>query len=198
MAALLAPYAAGRGEYFAHLLIRRFGSLRTIYSASTEALVEALADAGERRTEIAAAIVGARRLAEAASRETLLGVPIETSAPAFRRYLVNRLGSRREECVMVVFFTDEGLYIAEDLYGGGQRSEIRIPLRRTVRRAFDLDARRLIIAHNHPSGVPRASASDIAATRRFREVVEALEIRLDDHCIVAGNCVASMHAMGLL
>ncbi|WP_404480770.1 JAB domain-containing protein [Novosphingobium sp. BL-52-GroH] len=161
-------------------------------------MAEALAEAGECRTEIAAAIVGARRLAEAASREVLEGVAIETSAPAFRRYLVTRLGSRREECVMVLFFTGEGIYIAEDLYAGGQRTAIRIPLRRTVRRAFDLDARRLVVAHNHPSGKPHPSDADIAATGRLRAIVEALEIRLDDHCIVAGNCVVSMHAMGLI
>jgi DNA repair protein RadC len=147
---------------------------------------------------IAAAIVGARRLAEAAAREVLLGVSMATSAPAFQRYLVTRLGARREECLMVLFFTGEGLYIAEDLYTGGQRAEIRIPLRRTVRRAFDLDARRLVVAHNHPSGTPQPSQADISATKRLRDIVEALEIHLDDHCIVAGNCVVSMHALGLL
>ncbi|MEE4451186.1 JAB domain-containing protein [Novosphingobium resinovorum] len=148
--------------------------------------------------EIAEAIIAARRLAEAASREALLGVPIQTEASAFRQYLVNRLGSRREECVLVFFFNGEGVYIAEDLYAGGRRSECLIPLRRTVRRAFDLDARRIVLAHNHPSGTANPSSDDIAATARFRQVVEPLEIRLDDHCIVAGNHVASLKAMGCL
>lgn len=183
-------------------MIGRFGSLRTIYSASLDALVDALAEAGselgEGRAAVASAIVAARRLSEAATREVLLGQPTDTGTLAFRQYLVSRLGSRREECVMVLFFTGDGLYIAEDLYVGGRRAEIRIPLRRTVRRAFDLDARRLVIAHNHPSGIPQPSAADIAATGHFREVIEALEIGLDDHCVVAGNCVVSMRAMGLV
>lgn len=161
-------------------------------------MAEALVDAGEYSAGIAAVIVGARRLAEEASREALRGVPIETSAPAFRTYLSARLGSRREECLMAIFLTGEGLYIAEDLYAGGQRAQVCIPVRRTVRRAFDLDARRLVVAHNHPSGQPHPSKADIAATLRFRDVVEALEIDLDDHCIVAGHRVASMRAMGLL
>lgn len=146
---------------------------------------------------VAEAIVAARRLADAASREVLLGVPISTQADAFRRYLVARLGSRREECVLVLFFNAEGVYIAEDFYPGGKRSECLIPLRRTVRRAFDLDARRVVLAHNHPSGEARPSGDDIAATARFRQVVEPLEILLDDHCIVAGNRVASMKALGI-
>ncbi|HUD29975.1 MAG TPA: JAB domain-containing protein [Novosphingobium sp.] len=131
-------------------------------------------------------------------REALTGEPADTTALAFRQYLVSRLGSRREECVIVLFLTGKGFYVAEDLYVGGGRAEIRIPLRRTVRRAFDLDARRLVIAHNHPSGSPRPSASDIAATVRFRDVIEALEIGLDDHCVVTGNCVVSMRGMGLI
>ncbi|WP_232493757.1 JAB domain-containing protein [Novosphingobium kaempferiae] len=136
-------------------------------------------------------------MAEAASREVLLGVPIASDTSAFHRYLVTRLGSRREECVLVFFFNEEGVYIAEDIYTGGKRSECRIPLRRTVRRAFDLDARRVVLAHNHPSGAARPSGCDIATTAQFRQVVEPLEIRLDDHFIVAGNNVASMRMLGI-
>lgn len=98
---------------------------------------------------------------------------------------------------MVIFLTADGLYIAEDLYAGGRRAEIRIPLRATIRRAFDLNAQRLVLAHNHPSGTVQPSGDDIAATARFRHVVEALEMCLDDHCIVAGNSIASMKGMGL-
>lgn len=143
-------------------------------------------------------ILAARGLAEAAARETLAGVPLDTGAREFRAYLVRRLAPQREECVMVLFFTGEGLFLAEDFYGGGGLIRSAIPLRRTVRRAFDLDARRLVVAHNHPSGIAAPSAADVAATAQLRSVTAALEIALDDHCIVAGNAVLSMRAMGLV
>lgn len=126
------------------------------------------------------------------------GVPLDTASEPFRRYLVARLGSRREECVMIVFCNGEGVYIAEDFYPGVRRTECLIPLRPTVRRAFDLDAHRIVLAHNHPSGVARPSSEDVATTLQLRAVVEPLEIHLDDHCVVAGNQVASMKALGLL
>lgn len=172
--------------------------MRTIWSASAEALDTALVQADEKHVAVGAAIVAARHLAEAAAREALVGEAVDTRAPEFRHYLVRRLGLRREECVMILYFTGEGLFIAEDFYSGGQRGEAAIPLRRTVRRAFDLDARRLVLAHNHPSGSALPSETDIAATAHLRNVVEALEIGLDDHCIVAGNVVASMRAMGFI
>ncbi|MCJ2178033.1 JAB domain-containing protein [Novosphingobium album (ex Hu et al. 2023)] len=187
-------------------MIRHFGSLRTIWSASAVALDKALAEVGGRGCEscgeggwaVGAAIVAARHLAEAAAREALVGEAVDTRTPEFRHYLVRRLGLRREECVMILYFTGEGLFIAEDFYSSGQRGEVVIPLRRTVRRAFDLDARRLVVAHNHPSGSALPSDADVAATARMRAVVEALEVGLDDHCIVAGNAIASMRSMGLM
>lgn len=104
----------------------------------------------------------------------------------------------REECVLVFYLTQDGLYIAEDRYHSGHRARASLPLRAPVRRAFDLDARRLILAHNHPSGSHEPSTSDIAATRRFRSVVEALEIHLDDHCIVSRGKVVSMRERGMI
>ncbi|MCT2399333.1 JAB domain-containing protein [Novosphingobium mangrovi (ex Huang et al. 2023)] len=198
LARLLYPYAGDRSEVVARRLIRHFGSIRTIWSASIEALDEALAQAEECPAEVGALIVAARQLAEAAAREALIGQPIDTRAPEFRYYLVRRLGMRREECLMILFFTGEGLFLAEDFYDGGQRAEVTIPLRQTVRRALDLDARRLVVAHNHPSGSAEPSEADIAATAQLRRVVEALEVGLDDHCIVAGNVIASMRSMGLI
>lgn len=99
---------------------------------------------------------------------------------------------------MMLFFTAEGLFLAEDFHDGADPGVARIPLRRTVRRAFDLDARRLVMIHNHPSGMSSPSDPDIAATRRLRHLLEALDIALEDHCIVAGNAVASMRDLGLL
>lgn len=196
---MLEPCAGAGAEPAARRLIRRFGSLRAIWSASVEALERALASGeGEVGTEVGRAIVAARRLAEAAVREALTGTPIDIGSTEFRQYLVHRLGIRREECVMILFFTADGLFIAEDFYSGGTRGTSTIPLRRTVRRALDLDARRLVIAHNHPSVQALPSEADIAATTRLRALVESLEIGLDDHCIVAGNAVTSLRVLGMV
>ncbi|PNU05358.1 DNA repair protein RadC [Novosphingobium guangzhouense] len=156
-----------------------------------------MGESGVRYASLVDMIIAARRLAEAASREAMLGLPLDTGATEFRRYLVDRLGRRREECVLVVYLNGERVYIAEDFYAGGKRAECLIPLRRTIRRAFDLDARRIVLAHNHPSGAALPSSDDITATTRFRQVCEPLEIRLDDHCIVTSNAVASMKMMGI-
>lgn len=98
----------------------------------------------------------------------------------------------------MLFLTADGLFIAEDFYAGTQCSVVSLPLRSTVRRGFDLNARRLVIAHNHPSGNPEPSASDIRATRHFIDVTAALDFALDDHLVVGAHGVVSMRDRGLI
>jgi len=198
LAQILRPVVGARSEIVARRLIRRFGSLSTIYTASAQALADEIDESGINSRAIAAVIVAARDLAAVAGRETLLGEPMKTGSPAFRQYLAKRLLGRREECVMVLFFTHEGLFIAEDFHVGTRQSTCELPLRRTVRRAFDLDARRLVMAHNHPSGDPTPSADDVQSTRTFRQVMGALEFSLDDHFVVARGGIFSMSDNGLI
>ncbi len=49
------------------------------------------------------------------------------------------------------------------------------------------DARYVVMAHNHPSGVPWPSTPDIVATRQMRRLFAALGVTLVDHAIVAGD-----------
>lgn len=56
----------------------------------------------------------------------------------------------------------------------------------------------LLLAHNHPSGDERPSPSDLQATRRLATAAEALECKLLDHLIFAGEKCTSMRRLGYL
>lgn len=75
---------------------------------------------------------------------------------------------------------------------------IEVPLRGLVLEALAVDARAMLIAHNHPQGSREPSAADRHATRRLAEVGRALGIRLIDHLLFAGEEVVSFRALGLL
>ncbi|MFC0683620.1 JAB domain-containing protein [Novosphingobium clariflavum] len=98
----------------------------------------------------------------------------------------------------MLYLSAEGLFIAEDFHEGVHGSTAILPLRRAVRRAFELDARRLVIAHNHPSGNPEPSAADIRATRHFIDVAGALDFLVDDHIVVGANRAVSLRDRGLI
>jgi len=73
-----------------------------------------------------------------------------------------------------------------------------LPIRDILAAALKRDAYGLVIAHNHPSGDPRPSAADIAATRRLARAAATLGIRLHDHLIFAGADCRSFRELGLL
>lgn len=75
---------------------------------------------------------------------------------------------------------------------------LSVRMRENFGEALRLDARELILAHNHPSGQCRPSSCDMTATRRLAEVARALDIVLIDHLILTDEAVYSMRAGGLL
>jgi DNA repair protein RadC len=65
-------------------------------------------------------------------------------------------------------------------------------------RAFEVGARAVVLAHNHPSGEASPSEADITVTQRLNRSLSELEIVLFDHVIVGGATIYSMRGAGLL
>jgi DNA repair protein RadC len=77
-------------------------------------------------------------------------------------------------------------------------AHVALPVRRILEDALRLDARGLVIAHNHPSGDTQPSFEDLESTRELADTAARLGIRLHDHLIFAGGEMASLRALGLL
>ncbi len=69
--------------------------------------------------------------------------------------------------------------------------------REVVKTALDHNAAGVVFAHNHPSGRAEPSRADVLITRRLKECLATVDIRVLDHFIV-GEGVASMEELGLL
>jgi DNA repair protein RadC len=67
-----------------------------------------------------------------------------------------------------------------------------------VRQALHRNAAALILAHNHPSGVAEPSDADRLITRRIRDALELVDVRLLDHFIVGDGSCVSLASRGLL
>lgn len=116
---------------------------------------------------------------------------------AYLRSLVLAPQETHERC-HVVFVDARRRQIGDASIGLGSVSALSIRMREIFGEALRLDARGMILAHNHPSGHCRPSGCDIAATRRLAEVAKALDIALIDHLIFTQEAVYSMRAGGLL
>jgi DNA repair protein RadC len=70
--------------------------------------------------------------------------------------------------------------------------------REVVKLALAKNAAALVLAHPHPSGVAEPSHADEILTRRLREALALVDIRVLDHIIVAGGATISLAELGLL
>jgi DNA repair protein RadC len=68
--------------------------------------------------------------------------------------------------------------------------------REIVREALAYNAASVLLAHNHPSGVPDPSESDLALTRTLVQALALIDVRILDHFVVAGHRVHSFAENG--
>lgn len=194
MAARLAPFVGDDAFAVADRLITRYGSPARALSASRESLGLTLAP----RTDVADAIAAARELADYGSLNALQGRLLDTSDADFVEFLRRALSCSDDERLLGVFLDGDGHFIAAEWLAIGAAAEIEIAFRSIISRILDLGARGLVLAHNHPSGDPRPSATDRHTTRRLQELLQALDCVLRDHLIVGRRGCYSMALAGEL
>ena len=106
------------------------------------------------------------------------------------------LPPRNTERFHAVFLDGQRSYLGGAPLGNGRTGSLSVRMRALFENALAMDARGIIVAHNHPSGLCRPSAFDIEATRKLKLVAEALDVELLDHLIFTQSAVYSMRAGG--
>lgn len=67
-----------------------------------------------------------------------------------------------------------------------------------VKLALQHNAKSVMLVHNHPSGNAEASRADVALTKHLQQALGLIDVRVLDHCVVAGKEVVSMAEKGLI
>ena len=115
-----------------------------------------------------------------------------------RRFLRLQLAEREAEVFCVLFLTNRHRVIAFEEMFHGTIDGATVHPREVVKQALRLNAAAVILAHNHPSGVAEPSRADEAITRRLRDALALVDIRVRDHLIVGGQDTTSLAERGLL
>lgn len=175
-------------------LLISFGGLRGLGIASRKPGDEriGLDDCRAKLLRIAVELVR-RQLQQNLQRGTSLTSPAMTM-----EYLQTILRDRSREIFTCLFLdTRHRVIAAEDLFQGSIDGACVYP-RIVAERALRLGAAAVIVAHNHPSGISEPSLADQAITRRLKDALLLLEIRLLDHFVVGDGLPVSMASRGML
>lgn len=132
-------------------------------------------------------LVGTRDAMSESLRSDIRAIPIDPFNPALRQYLIASMGSLADERLRVLFLDNARRLIADEELQNGTLAQLAIYPRTIFRRALEHNAAAIILVHNHPSGDPRPSEEDIAATRKLEQIGRALEIDLLDHIVVTAR-----------
>jgi DNA repair protein RadC len=112
------------------------------------------------------------------------GAPVLDSPAKTRQFLQLRLGTRDHEIFSVLFLTTRHKLIEYVELFRGTIDGASVHPREVVKEALARNAAALICCHAHPSGDPSPSRADELVTRRLKEALALVEIRLLDHLIV--------------
>jgi DNA repair protein RadC len=175
-------------------LLSRHQSLRELLNTerSTMLRLRGVGDAGYCRLQ--AALELARRY----YAEAMRAGPLLDSPGATHRYLIARLRDQPYELFCCLHLDNRHRLIAFDELFRGTIDGASVHPREVVKQALMRNAAAVILAHNHPSGIAEPSQADELITRRLREALALVDIRVLDHCIVADNGCLSFAERGLL
>jgi len=178
----------------AKALLTRFGSLAEVLGAPESLLreVKGVGPAVALDLKIIAAAAQRMLRSEIKGRETL------SSWTQVLDYCRAAMAFEEREQFRILFLDKKNALIADEVQQTGTVDHTPVYPREVVRRALELSATAVILAHNHPSGDPTPSRADIEMTREIVEIGKRLGIAVHDHIIIGKNGHVSMKGLRLI
>jgi DNA repair protein RadC len=178
----------------ARSLIAEFGSLRETLNADRRRWEGKLGIGPARYATVMASLELARRHL----REPLRTSSALTAPDSTRKFLLAQLRDRPYEVFCGLFLDNRHRLIAFEEIFRGTIDGASVHPREIVRLTLLHNAASVIVAHNHPSGAVEPSPADEGVTRRLRQALALIDVRLLDHFIVGDGKCFSFSEHGLL
>jgi len=195
VALLLRTGLAGTGVLqLAERLLATFGGLAGLLRAGPGELERIKGLGPAKRAEVAAVLELARRsiASELAAR------PVFDSPGNVKDYLQLQLAGRAHEVFAVLFLDAQSRLIRLEEMFRGTLTQTSVYPREIVKRALELGAAAVILAHNHPSGAAEPSRADEFLTQTLMSALALVDVRVLDHLVVGHASVVSFAERGLL
>lgn len=175
-------------------MVGHFGSLNELFKANV-AQFSSLHGLGPAKFAQLQAVM---ELAKRALAEQLQTGMTMSSPQVVKSYLQLLIGHKNYESFTVLFVDVGNRLIATEELFRGTLTHASVYPREVIKAALHHNAAALLLAHNHPSGIPTPSQSDHALTKTLKTALAMVDVKVLDHLIVAGNQTYSFAEHGAL
>ena len=187
-------YGADDALAFARNLLKRFGDLTRLLHAEPGVLLRVPGLGPAKVAALKACLALAERsYAAELSRRVVCG-----DSQVVMGFLRHALGGLQRETFACLYLDTRHRLIAFEKLFFGSVDRASVYPREILKRALAHNAAAVIFAHNHPSGVPEPSPSDIQMTSELKSLLGRLEVTVLDHVVVGCGREVSFAERGLL
>ncbi|MER8885840.1 DNA repair protein RadC [Mesorhizobium sp. M0074] len=178
----------------AKALLARFGTLAEVLGAPVERLQEVKGIGPAVALDLKVVAATAQRMA----RGEIVGRELLSTWTQVLEYCRSVMAFEEREQFRILFLDKKNALIADEVQQVGTVDHTPVYPREVVRRALELSATAIILAHNHPSGDPTPSRADIEMTKLIIETAKPLGIAVHDHIIIGRKGHSSMKGLLLI
>ena len=175
-------------------MLDEFGGIAGLLRAEPAQLERIKGIGPAKRAEIAAVLELARR----AMHGELAARPVFDSPARVKEFVGLQLGGREHEVFAVLFLDAQSRLLRLEEMFRGTLTQTSVYPREVVKRALELGAAAVILAHNHPSGAAEPSRADEFLTQTLKSALALIDVRVLDHLVVGHGAVVSFAERGLL
>jgi len=175
-------------------LIAKFGNFAEVIAAPIDRLTEVKGIS----EKIALDLKILRAAATKLGQESILGRPVLSSWSALLDYCRSAMQFEATEQFRVLFLDRKNRLIADEVLGKGTVDRAPVYPREILKRALAHESTAIILTHNHPSGDPTPSQSDIDMTKEIVQACKPIRVAVHDHLIIGRNDVVSFKSLGLM
>lgn len=178
----------------ARRLIEAFGDFNRVVTAQAARLQQIEGVGPAVLVELKIVEAAAQRMA----RSKIMHRPVLSGWQALLDYCHTTMAHQEIEQFRVLYLDRKNVLIADEEQAKGTVDHVPVYPREIVRRALELNASALILVHNHPSGDPTPSDSDIAMTAKVMQAADCMGITLHDHLIIGKSRELSFRAQDMI